>query len=96
MDEEIRILEKTFSDLSLCLSYVTALYNAGELRGIDAKMFTKFESKISEELDKMHKGVSLFGNIQYGDNPMLSKSSVSFALYCLPFTNNQEFRIERS
>ena len=53
MDEEIRILDKTFTDLSLCLSYVTGLYNAGELSGIDAKKFKKFESKISEELDKV-------------------------------------------
>ena len=62
------------------------------------KKFQKFESKISEELDKVHKGVSLIANIEDGDNPMLSKSSASFALDCLlsQITKSLELRDHRN
>ena len=96
LDREIRAIENTFTDFSLCLSNVTCLYKTDELSGINAKKFKKFESKFSEEMDKVNEGVSLIANIEDGDNPMLSKLSASFALDCLPFTNNREFRTQRS
>ena len=72
LDDELRLLEKTFANLSIYLSYVTGLYHADELSGIDAEEFDKFETAISEELIKVHEGVFQVGNIEHGNNPMLS------------------------